>query len=230
MVKKMAKNMADAMVGPLPKAIGASKLSVGDSAALRFVDALVRAVPHTGMQCAILALVFGGEPRLYLTYLATYLVSVEFLSHATKRWSGKIGGTQRWSLRPDQTGTSHSGTSTSCGVYSSCGKTSSPEGFFSGHCAAVCFNLVFWGIHIKRRSDMTDVRKALAIGFLFLVTVAVVSHRLWSQCHNLLQVLTGCAVGSALGYVSYDHIYGGDKKMSIILPSAVILGGLMNIV
>lgn len=195
------------------------------------LDGIVRTIPHTGLQCAILAMVFGGDPKLYATYIGTYLVGTEIFSHSSKLITGKVlkGVVPDWvSRRPGNIGStgatgslhrvvkgSRSAVPTSCSVYPTCGKASKTFGFWSGHCASVAFNAVFWSLYLWReRKDMSRNRKIGASVFLSALALLVIGHRWMTSCHSPLQIVVGSLVGALSGWGGYEFyrrvVLGGD--------------------
>ncbi len=78
-------------------------------------------------------------------------------------------------------------------------------GFPSGHAQLIAFAAMFWTLYLY------DQNTILRIIPLWLLLIAVCWHRIYTGCHNFVQVFGGVVIGLFMGAIYYCLICKIDK-------------------
>lgn len=173
---------------------------------------ILTTAPYTIYQAGLLAWIITGKPYYgFFTLLAIILGdgmnAIEKI--IAKRVMGKDSTIGQ---RPSGCGNLLDKNCTGCGIYPVYGKLSHTWGMPSGHAQITTFASTYWTIYVwMKYKEETNFetkqqlkKKAIITSLsLWILSFAVWFQRVYSGCHNILQIITGIVIGMLLGYLGY---------------------------
>lgn len=123
-----------------------------------------------------------------------------------------MGENSKLGMRPSGCGGKVNNNCTGCGIYPSFGKTSRTWGMPSGHAQITSFAATYWTLYIwskyKNEKDL-KIKKELKVKaivstiLMWCLSFLVWTQRVYSECHNIPQIIGGVIFGVLFGFLSY---------------------------
>jgi membrane-associated phospholipid phosphatase len=164
--------------------------------------------PYTIYQAAFLVAIVSKNPSFLLFVMFGILcdllnAGIKFMLKKLTSQSdqdGKLIGPE-WGIRPDGCGQKIKGECTGCGIYPDFGNFSTTWGFPSGHAQITSFAATFWSIYMYKRYGGDE--SIVPIVILWLLTFLIWFQRVYSRCHNVMQIIGGFMFGLLYGFIVY---------------------------
>lgn len=168
---------------------------------MKMGDWVLRSQPMVSLACGLAGMLFSGDYRLYGFYLAGYVAFNEVLTAITKAITKPYLERYLWLQRPNF-GCTPLGTN--CSVWSSeCQRKNTPlPGFYSGHSSGGFYDAAFWSL-VYSQANFYKGSHTLVVLIMFMRATLIASHRIYTGCHSVLQVIVGMIMGLFGGWVTY---------------------------
>ena len=178
------------------------------------VNNIITSSPYTIYLSCILASLISGDYKYVL--FGAFVIFFGDMCNAMEKKIFKAILPDYFGKRPSGCGNSLGKKCSGCGIYPS-RKVSKTWGMPSGHTQIITLTAVFWTIYLvamyKHEQAQYDAKNIpnppnqgtliTQLIFIWLLTVIICAQRVYSKCHNLIQIAVGAAFGAGFGVLVY---------------------------